>query len=232
MKPAAAAIVLGALALAACAEDVDQPWDLDHDRIVAVRATPPSIASGERSVLDALLATDGASTHVATPDVATVVAPQSLADVLAPGPEGWVVTAPDAARLDAVRAELGLEPGAPVGVQIGVSYAGNTLIALKTVYLGERAENPTLAGLLVDGAEPTGDSVQLARDVEVRLSVEADAALAKVNWLTSCGTMHDFDLPSAYLVIEEEDPTEGELAVVLRDRAGGVVWRVWSLTAP
>lgn len=232
MRTAAAAAVLGALALVACAGEVDQPWYLDHDRIVAVRATPPQIASGERAVIDALLATEGAPTHEATPDVATVVSPQSLADVLAPGPEGWVVTAPDETRLDAARAELGLEAGEPVGVQIGVSYAGGALVALKTVYLGARAENPTLAGLRVDGAEPTGESLQLARDVEVRLAVDADAELVKVNWLTSTGTMHDFDLPSAYLVIEDEDPSVGELAIVLRDRAGGVAWRVWSLTAP
>lgn len=230
-KTAALAITI-ATAAAACAGDVDQPWHLDHDRIVAVRATPPHIASGERSVLDALIATEGAPTHVATPDVATVVSPTSLSDVLAPGPDGWAVTAPDEARLAAARTELGLEAGAPVPVQVGVSYAGNTLFALKTIYLGDQVPNPTLEGLLIDGAEPPADTVQMARDVEVRLSVAADASLMKANWLTSCGTMHDFDLPDAYLVIEDEDPTEGELAIVLRDRSGGVAWRVWTLTAP
>jgi hypothetical protein len=45
------------------------------------------------------------------------------------------------------------------------------------------------------------------------------------------GTMHDFDLHSAYLTFEEEDMTTGQLAVILRDPLGGVAWRVWSITA-
>lgn len=226
------AAVAVALATGACAAEVDEPWYLDHDRIVAVRATPPHIASGERSVLDGLVGTKGAPTRVAAPDLAYVVSPESFTDVLAPGPEGWVVTAPDEARLAAARTALGLAADAPVPVQVGVSYAGNTLFALKTVYLGDRAANPTLDGLMIDGAPAPEGAVEMARDVEVRLAVEADAAMVKVNWLTSTGTMHDFDLPSAYVVIEEDDPTEGELAIVLRDRAGGVVWRVWPLNAP
>lgn len=231
MKAAARfAATVTAATLAACAGDVDEPWFLDHDRIVAVRATPPGIVSGERAVLDALLGTKGQPTHEATPDLATVVSPQSLQDILAPGPEGWIVTAPDEARLAAARTELGLEPGAPIGVQVGVSYAAGTLFALKTIWLGESRTNPTLEGLMIDGAAPTTDAVAFARDVEVPLSVTADASLMKVNWLTSCGTMHDFDLPSAYLVIEAADPDAGELAIVLRDRIGGVTWRVWSLT--
>ena len=52
-----------------------------------------------------------------------------------------------------------------------------------------------------------------------------------VNWLTSCGNMHDFDLPQAHLRVEPEDPQTGELAVVLRDDRGGVTWRVWPIEA-
>jgi hypothetical protein len=226
------ATALASLTLAACAGDVDEPWFLDHDRIVAVRATPPGIAAGERSVLDALIGTKGAPTHEASPDLATVVSPQSLQDILAPGPDGWAVTAPDEARLAAIRTEMNLEPGAPIGVQVGVSYAGGTLFALKTVWLGEARTNPALDGLTIDGAAPPEDAVELARDVDIPLSVTADASEMKANWLTSCGTMHDYDLPAAYLVIADEDPDEGELAIVLRDRLGGVTWRTWSLTAP
>jgi hypothetical protein len=50
-----------------------------------------------------------------------------------------------------------------------------------------------------------------------------------VNWLTSCGEMHDFDLHSAYLTVGPDDPQEGELAVILRDERGGVAWRVWPI---
>lgn len=43
--------------------------------------------------------------------------------------------------------------------------------------------------------------------------------------------MHDFDLPQAYLRVEEEDMTEGSLAVVVRTDLGGVAWKVWPIRA-
>ena len=52
-----------------------------------------------------------------------------------------------------------------------------------------------------------------------------------VNWLTSARTMHDFDLAKAYLRVEPEDSQSGSLGVVVRDELGGVVWRVWPITA-
>ena len=67
--------------------------------------------------------------------------------------------------------------------------------------------------------------------VDVPLSIEADDARYDVTWLTSCGTMHDFDLPAAYLEVEADDPDAGELAVVVRDATGGVAWRVWPIRA-
>jgi hypothetical protein len=63
---AAAAVAAAALALAAtgCVEDLDPPWQLDHDRIVAVRATPPAIEAGGRAELDALISLKGVGTSV------------------------------------------------------------------------------------------------------------------------------------------------------------------------
>ena len=66
---------------------------------------------------------------------------------------------------------------------------------------------------------------------DVHLFVNADDSVDIVNWLTSCGSMHDFDLHKAYLRVEKDDPTSGELAVVLRDAQGGVVWQVWPISA-
>jgi hypothetical protein len=65
---------------------------------------------------------------------------------------------------------------------------------------------------------------------DVPLSIDA-VVTDKVNWLTSCGTMHDFDLPQAYLRVEKDDPTDGQLVVVLRDTQGGVAWRIWPIRA-
>ncbi|HVK78092.1 MAG TPA: hypothetical protein VM734_32515, partial [Kofleriaceae bacterium] len=230
-----AALAVAALTLAgglaACASDVDEPWFLDHDRIVAVRATPPRIPAGGRAELDALVATKGAATVERVPELATVVSPTGWDGVLAPDGDRWVVTAPDESAMVAARDQLGLEAGAPVPVQIGVSFAGGTLVALKTVWLGAEGDNPTLTGLAIDGAPPPDGEVEVGTEVDVRLAVDADAATMDVNWLTSCGTMHDFDLPSAYLRVEPDDPKEGQLAVVLRDREGGVTWRLWSIRA-
>ncbi|MDQ3365981.1 MAG: hypothetical protein M3680_11190 [Myxococcota bacterium] len=214
-----------------CDNDLDPPWQLEHDRIVAVRATPPAIPAGARSELDALLAFKGIGTSEAPPEAAIVVAPASLASALANEGGRWVVTAPDEARLAAARTELGLAADAPVPLQIGVAYGAGTLTAVKTVWLGLAAEHPTLSAMTIDD-QPMESMTELVvgKLVDVRLSIEAVES-DDVNWLTSCGTMHDFDLPQAYLRVEEEDPESGQLAVVLRDDAGGVAWRVWPIRA-
>jgi len=153
----------------------------------------------------------------------------SLAGALAPDGDDWVVTGPTAEELEAARAELGLAAGAPVPLQIGVAYAGGDLLAIKVVWLGRTAANPQLGEIVVDGAPPPADIV-IGRDVDVPLAIEA-AETDEVNWLTSCGNMHDFDLPEAYLRVEPDNPTEGQLAVVVRDQGGGVAWQVWPIRA-
>jgi hypothetical protein len=234
-----AVLVLALAATGACIGDIDPPWQLDHDRIVAVRADPPAIAAGQSSTLDALLGKKGGMTTVATPELAQVVSPASLSDVLTISAGHWVVTAPDEARLAAVRSELQLAAGAPVPLQIGVAYTGpdpdQPLVATKTIELGQAAGNPALAqmGLMIDGKPPGDEPAELvvAKLVKVPLSIEADDTVFDVTWLTSCGTMHDFDLPTAYLKVETDDPQSGELAVVVRDSHGGVAWRLWSIRA-
>jgi len=232
---AAALAALGAVTtvttLGACAGDLDPPWQLDHDRIIAVRATPPGIVAGQTSTIDALLGQKGGKTSVFAPELATIVSPMSLADVLTFDGGAWVVTAPSDARLEAARAELELAAGAPVPLQVGVSYANRTLIATKTITLGQAAQNPALVHVMLDG-QPAGTSeLVVGKLVQVPLSVEADDAVYDVTWLTSCGTMHDFDLPVAYLQVEAEDPDAGELAVVVRDAKAGVAWSVWPIHA-
>ncbi len=137
--------ILALLAVGACTGDLDPKWQLDHDRIVAVRATPPGIASGSKSTIDALVAKKGDKVRVAAPELATVVSPASLSDALSFDGGNWVVTAPSEDRLIAARAELKLADGAPVPLEVGVSYAGQTLLATKTVSLGAAVENLMLA---------------------------------------------------------------------------------------
>jgi hypothetical protein len=220
------------IVLGACAGDVDEQWELRHDRIIAVRATPPGILSGETSVLDALVGSKESSPVEAPPEAATVISPMSLAGIVRPDAGTWIVVAPDEAKLAAARTELGLAADAPVPLTVGVSYAQQTLLGIKTVYLGEARQNPALEDMMIAGAvAPSGQtSVVVPLLTDVPLSVKGEDPDV-VNWLTSCGTMHDFDLPKAYLRVEKEDPTEGDLAVVLRKTDGGVAWRVWPIHA-
>jgi hypothetical protein len=211
--------------------DLDPPWQLDHDRIVAVRATPPGITAGATSTIDALLGQKGGKTHVAPPELARVLSPQSLSDALAFQGGAWVVTAPGDDRLAAARAELRLLPGTPVPLQVSVAYANQTLVATKTILLGQAADNPALVNVMLDGKPATTSEIVVAKLVPVPLSIDADDEADDVVWLTSCGTMHDFDLPKAHLEVEADDPDAGELAVVLRDAQAGVAWSVWTIHA-
>lgn len=224
---------IAASALAACTGDLDPEWQLNHDRIIAVRATPANIASGEQATIDALLGAKGARTSVAAPEQATVLSPASLADTLAFTGGSWVVTAPDEARLAAARTELKLADGAPVPLEIGVAYANQTLAATKTIDLGLSAANPELVGLMINGqpAPDAGTQLAIGKLVDVPLAIGVSDTDFDVTWLTSCGTMHDFDLPKARVFVEADDSDVGELAVVLRDAAGGVSWRIWPIQA-
>ena len=102
-----------------------------------MRATPPHIPAGATSQLDVLVATKGAGdVDAARRMVAIVVSPMSLAGALS----GTTVTAPSEDQLAAARTELGLMPGAPVPLQLGIAYG--SLAATKTVCLGDAADNP------------------------------------------------------------------------------------------
>ena len=226
---------VSAIGAIGCIGDLDPPWQLDHDRIIAVRASPPGILAGETSTLDALLGAKGGPTRVAAPELASVVSPESLSDALAFDGSRWVVTAPSEERLAQARAELALAADAPVPLRIGVSYAGQTLVATKTIDLGRAASNPSLVSMnmKIDDAPAGSAEAEIVVEplVKVPLSIDADDSQFDVTWLTSCGTMHDFDLPNAYLKVEAEDPTSGELAVVVRDAGSGVAWNVWPIRA-
>lgn len=230
-----------AIVLAGCNSELDEPWELAHDRIIAVRANPPRILPGEQATLELLLGFEDQPVAQRAPDFAAVVSPQSLANLVKPDAGQWVVTAPSEDQLAAARAELELEPGEPVPLQVGVgvmwpypvtSVDGMTFGATKTVWLGETAANPALAGMLINNADaPEGAEIVVPKDEKVPLFVEADDTIHIVNWLTSCGEMHDFDLHSAYLVVTPDSEQAGELAVVYRDDKGGVTWRVWQIRA-
>jgi hypothetical protein len=216
------------VALTACVGATDPVWQLDHDRVVAVRISPPHLASGARATVDALIAHHGAPADVLAP-AAVIASPDQLAALAAAVQADGSIVAPDDATLEQARASLGLPSGAPVPLEIGASFGG--LLAIKTVYLGDAADNPALPAIVVNGAAPTdGATIELPFDADVPLSAAADPTW-KVSWLTSCGTMHDDDEHAAFVHVQPDDPTSGQLAVVVRDPLGGVVWGVWSVAS-
>ncbi len=234
------AILALALLATGCVDDIDPEWQLDHDRIIAVRATPPRIPAGAQAEIDALIGREGAGPSEEVPPLAMVQSPMSLAGALQRDGARYVVTAPDETQLAAARTELGLEAGAPVPLVVGVAFPGGSfpsgeiaegLAAFKTVWLGDTGANPSLDSVLIgDASPPAGSEVIVSYTGETRMSVDF-AETDEINWLTSCGTMHDFDLPEAYITVEDEDSTEGHLVLVVRLDDGGTSWRVWPARA-
>lgn len=217
--------------LGGCTQDVDPAWQLDHDRVITVRSTPPRIAAGEAAEIDALIGRKGQAPSQVIPDTATVVSPSGLDAQLAHSSSGWTVTVPSDAQLAAARTELGLDPGAPVPLRLRVTFAETGLVAFKVVWLGEHADNPVIDPITINGEDGLALSqVAVPVGVKIPLAVEFDDRY-NINWLTSCGTMHDFDLASSYLRVEVDDPKVGTLAIVVRDPNGGVAWHLWPITA-
>jgi hypothetical protein len=231
MAGVAALVVALAMTATGCTDDTDPPWQLDHDRIIAVRATPPQIAAGEQAVIDGLLGEKGAPAAERSPERVIVVSPASLSTTLATDGSRWLVTSPDATQLAAARSELGLASDALVPLVIDASYASGKFHAIKTVWLGDQAQNPAMAGIQINNVTPTEAEIVIAPDVDVPLSINLSDVDYDVTWLSSCGTMHDFDLPTARLRVEKNDPTSGQLAIVVRDARGGVNWQIWAIRA-
>lgn len=212
----------------ACTSDVDPPWQLDHDRVIAVRANPPRIASGEVSMITGLIGMKGAVPAETSPSTTEVISPEALKGTLVQS----FAKAPDETQLAAARAELGLAAGEPVPVRLRTTYASvdPPLVGIKVLWMGEHGENPVIDPVLVNGSAVPDNTPLLVDPVtDIPLAVQFDDSYG-VNWLTSAGEMHDFDLPAAYLRIEPETPQSGTLGVVVRDDRGGVSWKLWPIS--
>lgn len=198
-----------ALLVAACNDETSPRWQLRHDRIIAVRATPPGILAGETTELDAFV-TDGAGGTAVVLPVSIVVDP-AFATV-----DGNRITARDSlAGPISLRAELTV----PVGER--------TYAATKSILVGARATNPAIGRVTLEG-EVVGPAIAVPIDTSLELAVEAPAT-SGTNWLTSCGSLAADDEAISSLTVASEDPQSGELALVIRQDEG-VAWVTWSLT--
>lgn len=208
------------LLLAGCIDPVDPQWSLNHDHVVVARATPPRMHAGDATNLDALVAHAGGPTTVESPLSASAARQQVVPDHGA-----WIVNAP----LVATHAD------GPTPVDILMTFQTSTDRALtpvqvkKTVWLGDPADNPAMPAVTVGGASP-GETITVPKDQDVYLSTSVPTGW-RVNWLTSAGTLFQDDEPTSYLHVLPADAQQGELACVIRDDEGGVVWKVWPIAA-
>ena len=228
-----------AVLLVGCIDSIDPRWQLDHDHVIAARATPPRIRSGDATNLDALVAHADGPVTIENP-ASAAVATRGFAPFLSQGGDGtWRFDAPTSDVLTTARSGLGLADGDPVPVEVELTFphpGGLDRAALdpfrvkKTVWLGEPSTNPDLPAATIDGQPAPTDEIVLPldRDVYVSLAAPADA---RVNWLTNVGTLFQDDVATAYIHVKPSDRLTGQLVAVLRDRDGGVAWQVWSVRA-
>jgi hypothetical protein len=225
------------VALAGCIDPIDARWQLDHDHVIAARATPPRVREGEGTNLDALVAHAGQPVSVEAPQTAEVSA--NFARYLTLEDGAWVLHAPDATTLAAARPALGLADDAPVPVEVVLTFPhGSERAGLdpfrvrKTVWIGEPSPNPDLPAITVDGVPAPAEGAEvvlpIGRDVYLRAAA-GDGQ--RVNWLTNVGTLFQDDVATSFLRVAPSDDHSGELVVVVRDRQGGVAWRVWPVRA-
>jgi hypothetical protein len=217
---------------AGCVPDSDPRWQLNHDRVVAARATPPHLPAGTTATIDALIAHAGAPTTIEAP-VSVMTSPgtpASLATVTQSG-SGWQVTAAAADALDAARTTGKIPPGQPIPLVLIETFGPIPLTVSHTIFLGDAASNPPAGAVQVAGAATAPDAhLVIPRDVDAPLSIDADPTAA-INWLTSCGTMHDDDERAAFVHVQPDDSQAGELVVVVRATDGGVGWQRWTIEA-
>lgn len=134
------------LLLAGCVDASDPPWQLRHERIVAVRTEPAGIVDGETALIDGLLAHADGSLTDEQPVAVTVVSPKALFTAVHYNIDHWQID--------------GIHVDAPTTLAIEMRFAGG-LVATKQLTLGERIANPPppqapTPALHVDLALPDG----------------------------------------------------------------------------
>jgi hypothetical protein len=209
------------VALVACDRNFDARWQLTHDRIIAIRTTPATLAAGDTAVVDAYVTSVAAGPSTASP--ATLASEHLVID-------GTSITAPDDAQLAMLRAAGNLAADAPVPLELTTTFVIDdaTFVGTKTVIVGSRADNPTIGAVTLDGVAPTSP-ILVPYDTDVVLLADEDPTIL-VNWFTSCGSLNDDDNEhTAKLHVNPDDPLSGQFAIVIRDLVGGVAWQDWTM---
>ncbi|MDX2088835.1 MAG: hypothetical protein SFX73_13340 [Kofleriaceae bacterium] len=213
-------VVIVTLTAGACVETTPR-WDLTHDRVIAVRASPPAIEAGGSAQLDALVSAEGVARVIVPVEV--TLSPDALATVVQQD-GAWVVIAGTSEMLAAAQARLPTGTSLRVDAELVFDVAGIAKHATKSVRLSATGENPVVSIRLADGQVAT--SIETSVGVETQLSTDAPDG-ASVDWLTSLGELTDDDDPVAFLTAEEAGA--GSVVCVRRELGGGVGWAIAAL---
>lgn len=243
-----AALAAASALATGCADDVAEPYQLSHPRVLAIRTEPAVIPAGTTARLDVLF-TDGASPpRLATAEELTFSLPPELdelqlgpqlAGLLVREPQGWVVRSPDEATLAVARAQLELPAGAAIPLPIDVALrterpTAEPLLAQKIVSFGTIVGNPEPPVLTLDDQQIT-DGVRIPHGAELSLSAAMPAAatdsplaepLGEISyrWFASFGELRRYTQPLALITAEPDERGAGSLLVIARTAAGGVSW--------
>lgn len=190
------------LALLAGCEDVPQPFDLDHARVMAVRIEPPAIAPGETAAVEVLVTDSSAQPRVAAAEQVSM-----QANVITERTDhGW-------------RVHAGTEPGL-VLLDIEVATADGSLVTQKALTIGVPAANPIAPVLAIP---------ELVDGEKVTLGLEGADPTLVYRWFSSVGGLTGFTTPSPRL---DPEAGEGTIVVVVRDAAGGTAWTIAPARVP
>lgn len=211
--------IVGVIGVLAACEDVPQPYELDHTRVMAIRVAPPALAPGSAALVEVLVTDAERGPRLAEPAGVQVTAPAGLQ--VAQTASGWEVTAPSESELVALRSALDLPADADVIVplEIAVEVGDQVLVGSKTVAFGTEAANPAAPAILVDGV-PAGVRMRL-RSTSL-LAVDAPDAALSYRWFSSIGDLIGYT--TSTVRFDDPLPAEGMIGVVVRDQAGGVAW--------
>jgi len=219
-----ALLALATLA-AACDDMATEPSMLDAPRLLALRATPPNLASGGEVVLEAL-----------TWDIADVRWEACAT--------AWAPTSP----LSCPTGALALGAGNPLTVALpeGATAlwikaeaveAPEVLPAIVALSSDGPTENPTLAGLVDADGAPLG-AVAPGAEVALHAVLGAPTAVPDgadprrvVSYFTSAGAFDPFRAFDEGLTtfLAPDAPATAEVRVVVRDAAGGTGWYATTL---
>jgi hypothetical protein len=245
-----AALAAVASLLGGCADDVAEPYELTHPRILAIRTEPAVLPAGSEGRLDVLF-TDGVTPpRLATADEISLSLDPALDEALGhpdpatlftrgrAGEGGWQLRAPDEATLAAVRAQLGLAAGAAVPLPVDVQITSSTasLRAQKAVSFGTFVGNPDPPRISI-ADQPVAATASLPSGSEISLHAEVPAASlagpaddVTYRWFSSIGELRRYTQALALIETNaEEAGREATLLVVARTPAGGVSWNFVSL---